>query len=717
MTPMVTTFALDEIGRGLPIDPEDLSSQLAAHRHLVIEAPPGTGKTTLVPPALANIVGGQGKVIVTSPRRVTARAAARRLRYLSGDSKAVGYRVKGDSQAGSAVEFVTPRVLVNALLRDPELPNVAAVVIDEVHERHLDTDLLLGMLIELTQLREDLRVVAMSATADAPRFATLMGAEIASYEAPMFPLTTTYAPHPERIQLSDAFLRHVAHVTQEASEKATGRALVFVPRIRDVERLTALIPGSLPLHGSLTAKEQDRALNRREGTVVATPIAESSLTVPGVTTVIDTGLERQPKRDALRGVTGLVTQTISQSSATQRAGRAAREAPGTVVCCYRQGDLTRDFPTPEILSADLTEAVLTALAWGSTELPMLDPFPEPAFTDALTTLEALHLANGHAITDLGRKAAAIPTDPRSAATLLRLGSGAAPAIARLTDDDPKRLARFTHRSRTVDPGTVASTLRPEWVAKKQADGTYLTAAGFRAGTRSRDMPHTDWIAITDISRSPRGYVINHAEPVNEEPEFVTDRKIITDGDNLQVRLVTHLGAIVIKETPAQPTPEERAQFEASKPKKMSARARNLFNRLQIAHRHHSDEWPEPQPGDYKELMGQVPWDKFGDIPPETWTSPAGNNHRINYTDNGPEVALKLQECFGLTTTPTIVGVPIIFELLSPAGRPLARTQDLASFWSGPYQGVRADMRGRYPKHPWPEDPLTAKPTARTKKRL
>lgn len=695
-------FNLQEIAVGLPIDPATISSALEDNRLLVVEAPPGTGKTTLVPPALANILAG--KVIVTSPRRVTARAAARRLRHLSGDPHAVGHRVKGDSQAGRDVEFVTPRVLINALLRDPELPGIGGVIIDEVHERHVDTDVLLGMLIELSQLREDLHVVAMSATADAQRFAELMGAGVASYEAPMFPLTTVYKPHPDRIQLTDDYLRHVASF-------AEGRALIFVPRIRDVERLTNMIPGALPLHGGLSAKEQDRALTRSDATVVATPIAESSLTVPGVSLVIDTGLERQPKRDALRGVTGLVTQTISQSSASQRAGRAVREAPGTVIRCYREVDLTRPYPTPEIASADLTEAVLTALAWGSTDLPMLDPFPEKAYADALATLRSLGLVDG-SITELGRKAATVPTDPRAAATLLRLGSGAAKTLAKLTDDDPRRLARLTHRSQPVDPGTVAATMRPEWIARRQGD-TYLTAAGFRA--QLKDVPlRSTWIVATDVTRSPRGYVIHHAEVLGDTPETEVTRKTQVVDGKLQARLVEHVGAIVVKETPVQPTAEELHRFEASKPKKMSARTRNLYERLVFAHEF--ADWPEPVPGDYKALMGQVPWDKFDSIPPETWTSPAGNNHRIDYTEHGPEVACKLQECFGLTETPTILGVPIIFELLSPAGRSLARTADLASFWAGPYAGVRADMRGRYPKHPWPEDPLTATPTARTKKR-
>ncbi|MDY6049396.1 MAG: ATP-dependent helicase C-terminal domain-containing protein [Corynebacterium sp.] len=730
-------FDLSAISAGLPLSSEAVSAALTS-RQLVVEAPPGTGKTTLVPPALANLVAAHdgGKVLVTSPRRVTTRAAARRLAHLSGTPGLVGYRVKGDSVPGRAVEFLTPRILVNHLLRDPLLEGIGGVIIDEVHERHLDTDLLLGMLIQVAELREDLHVVAMSATADATRFASLMGAEVASFPAPTYPLTTQYAPHPGRLEMSRDYLIHLADLARRGTRDADGgRTLVFVPRIRDVDTLVQMIPGALPLHGSLSAAEQDRALNPPapgDGQViVSTPIAESSLTVPGVRRVIDTGLERVPTRDSLRGVTGLITRTISQSSATQRAGRAAREAPGTVICAYSASDISQPFPTPEIAAADLTDAALVLAAWADSgfgeAIPLLDEPPTPAWASAWETLQGLGLVSiAGELTDVGRQAARLPVEPRSATALLTLGSGAADTIARLTDDSPGRLARMTFRSQPVAPGVVAQAMRPEWVARRVREGEYLTAAGFRVS--GAPLPHTDWIVATDITRSGDRFILHGWEEVDTPPTPTVSREIVSGkGGELartkpQVREVARVGAIVLSETPVQPTAEEQAQWEAQQPARWSEKATSLWERLNFAYRHAAgDRWPEPirptgaHTDAYQALMAQIPYDKFDQLPPETFTTPAGHAHRIDYSGETPHVAAKLQEFFGLTATPRILGVPVTVELLSPAGRPLAVTGDLASFWAGPYREVRRQMRGRYPKHPWPEDPLTAMPTNRTKR--
>ena len=787
-------FDLAAISAGLPLSPESVSAALAS-RLLVVEAPPGTGKTTLVPPALANLVAandghtGTSQVLVTSPRRMTTRAAARRLAHLSGSPLRrsgestgkktpglVGYRVKGDSVPGRAVEFLTPRILVNRLLKDPLLDGIGGVIIDEVHERHLDTDLLLGMLIQVAELRKDLHLVAMSATADAARFADLMGAEVASFPAPTYPLTTEYAPHTGRLEMSRDYLAHLAHLATTNRDEgpapdvsaapSTGRTLIFVPRIRDVDALVQMIPGALPLHGSLTATEQDRALSPAEErtahgdaqsigqVIVSTPIAESSLTVPGVRRVIDTGLERVPTRDSLRGVTGLVTRTISRSSATQRAGRAAREAPGTVICAYAATDISQAFPTPEIAAADLTDAAVVLAAWADTGfgdvtaesapgqqaglpgpgIPLLDAPPNPAWESAWDTLRGLELVEKMPwrLTELGRKAARLPLEPRSATALLKLGSGAAKTIARLTDDDPNRLARMTFHSKPVAPGLVAQAMRPEWVSRRVDDGEYLTAAGFRVSTGHSDVPHTEWIVATDITRSGEKFIVHGWEELETPPTPTVSREIVSGNGGkdqadkkqgkLQVREVARVGAIVLSETPVQPTAEEKDRWEKQQPARWSEKATSLWERLVFAHHHAAaDGWPEPirptgaHTDAYQALMAQVPYDKFDQLPPESFTTPAGHTHRIDYSGETPHVAAKLQEFFGLTATPRILGVPVTFELLSPAGRPLAVTGDLASFWAGPYREVRSEMRGRYPKHPWPEDPLTALPTNRTKR--
>ena len=380
-------FDLATIGRGLPV--LETIDSLPAEGHVVVQAPPGTGKTTLVPPALANQVNG--KVLVTAPRRVAVRAAANRLQELSGQR--IGYAVRGDTRKGQDVEFVTPGVLLRRLLRDPELEGVAAVAIDEVHERQLDTDLVLGMCLELAQLREDFRVIAMSATVDATRFSQLMGgAPIHSTEAVTYPLDITYEPLPGRAAGDREFWRGVARLASQQHEST----LVFVPGVREVNLVCEALAGHnvYPLHGRQTTQEQDAALYTAEQRiVVATSIAESSLTVPGVRTVIDAGLARVPKRDAQRGMSGLVTVSTSKSSADQRAGRAGREAPGTVIRCYSQEDYQHFSPhvTPEILAADLTQAALFLDCWGAGEdFPLLDPPPHAALADAHRTLRSLH---------------------------------------------------------------------------------------------------------------------------------------------------------------------------------------------------------------------------------------------------------------------------------------------------------------------------------------
>ena len=417
-------FDLSRIGAGLPV--AETIDSLPETGNVVIQAPPGTGKTTLVPPALANHAAGRGKVIVAAPRRVAVRAAAHRLSTLSGTPDKVGFAIRGESRKGSEVEFVTPGVLLRRLLKDPELEGVAAVAIDEVHERQLDTDLVLGMCLELAELREDFRVIAMSATVDAQRFSQLMDAPIHVTEAVTHPLDIHYAPMPGRAAGTREFYGDVAKQAARQQEST----LVFVPGVREVNLVCDALSGHnvFPLHGKQTTAEQDAALYTDEQRiVVATSIAESSLTVPGVRVVVDAGLSRVPRRDAQRGMSGLVTVSTSKSSADQRAGRAGREAPGTVIRCYSQDDYQHCSPhtTPEILSADLTQAALFLDCWGAgPDFPLLDPPPASALAAAHATLERIGAT---------QELALLPTDPRLGASLLRHGSQAAPVIASLAD--------------------------------------------------------------------------------------------------------------------------------------------------------------------------------------------------------------------------------------------------------------------------------------------
>ncbi|MDN4645755.1 helicase-related protein, partial [Arthrobacter sp. PsM3] len=474
LSPPPAPFELGVIGSGLAFahSLEELAGALRAggpSATAVVQAPPGTGKTTLVPPLLANLALADAcqlasaavpRIIVTQPRRVAARSAARRLAALDGSrvGDRVGYTVRGERQAGpgTLIEFVTPGILLNRLLADPGLETASAVVLDEVHERGLETDLLLGMLTEVRQLRGDLALVAMSATVDAPRFAALLGAggdmgdhdgggsaPVVDCPSALYPLAVDWvpaaAPRLDERGVTRAFLDHVADTaaSSHAGALASGLdvdALVFVPGAWEVSYVAGRLRGStraevLELHGQIGPTEQDRAVAGREPggsprIIVSTSLAESSLTVPGVRLVIDSGLSREPRRDASRGMSGLVNVSCSRASAEQRAGRAARQGPGRVVRCYDQKTFgaAPAHQSPEIAVADLTGAALILACWGSPGgrgLPLPDAPPQSAMDEAVEVLRELGaVAPDGLATDLGKTLARVPADPRLARALL-----------------------------------------------------------------------------------------------------------------------------------------------------------------------------------------------------------------------------------------------------------------------------------------------------------
>ncbi|AWB83140.1 ATP-dependent RNA helicase [Corynebacterium liangguodongii] len=741
-------FDLATIGEGLPV--AAVIDQLPDRGPLVVEAPPGTGKTTLIPPAIANQAG---KTLVTAPRRVAVRAAAQRLAQLDkselGDR--VGYSIRGEHAPGRLVEFCTPGVLLNRLLADPGLDGVGAVVIDEVHERQLDTDLVLAMCMEVAILREDFYLAAMSATLDAQRFADHLGAQILRTQALTHPLSIEYAPHPERAQGSRDFYRHVATLCD-----ADERTLVFVPGVREVELVCSLVDDAAPLHGRLTSTEQDRALHGTSRVVVATSIAESSITVPGVRRVVDAGLSRVPRRDAARGMTGLVTVSAAKTSADQRAGRGARLGPGTVVRAYSQADYQHFAPdiAPEITTSDLTSAALAMAAWGSPDLPLLDAPPAQAMQDAKATLAELGALDGSGITEFGRKLASLPLDPRLGAALLRQGSGAAETVAALAEgmggdlsraraprNQVRRLEKLVPHTDPVPAGDVVAAAYPGWVAKRLDEG-YLLASGTRA-TLDAGMGQPEWIAAAEVQLTQKGAVIRSAAPYALPAERITEdtRASLIDGA-VRGRKVTAIGAIELSSTPVRLTPEEAMEalagldFDALT---LDEGAQQLKNRIDFLHQRIGEPWPNVEEGDYSPeigevakgasisrldmrsaLMRQLPWPeaaRLDELAPERLAVPSGSHPRVDYAMGRPVVRVKLQECFGLAQSPTCAGVKVLFHLLSPAGRELAVTDDLESFWNGPYLQVRKEMRGRYPKHPWPEDPWTAAATARTKRHM
>ncbi|GAA2014788.1 ATP-dependent RNA helicase [Brevibacterium samyangense] len=950
----MTSFDLGRIGAGLsftPSVPALLEALASPDASVVVQAPPGSGKTTVVPPAVANLLAREStaresaaqeapaevprstrpaapRVLVTSPRRVAARAAASRLRSLMSSTAStgaprsvagtasgtlppealVGHTVRGESTAGpdTRVEFLTPGVLVRRLLNDPELPGIGAVVLDEVHERSLDTDLLLGMLAEVAELRGDLRLVAMSATVDAPMFARALGSE----DAPAPVVDSAAALHPVEVQWAPFshhrtdergvrrdFLDHVARtavraragfVAPEADaggspDRTTSPsahtaepgstpgdtavdALVFVPGAREVSHIAAAIarldPGIdvLELHGGIPAQDQDRAVRgRAEGErpriVVSTSLAESSLTVPGVRVVVDAGLSREPRRDLVRGMSGLVTVSASQASCVQRAGRAGRLGPGLVVRCFDE----RTFAaapahiTPEVRAADLTDAVLTLAAWGSPrgeDLRLPEPLPAEAARAAEAVLHGLGAVDDTgAITARGRALAQVPADPRIARALLdgaplagahraaevaaalasgerapggdlealvrELRDGRAPA-ARAFRREVDRLERIAQRPAGTARGTPsANTLpaadltgylvalaHPERIAREvpERPGTFLLSGGTRAAlpgvpssatsrsstaasgsssSVSQSSAEPRWLAVAEVQRASgaqaagTGAVIRAAAALSEDTALLAGAPLRTDpttaefsGGKVRARRERRLGAIVLSSTPTRPDAEDGRKAVQDALRRAgtgvldwSDAARALRSRLALLHRELGDPWPDVSEtgllARLDEWLGPeidalargasarsvhvtdalrrlLPWPeavRLDELVPERLEVPSGSHVRITYPEpeaDGtldaaarPLVEVKLQECFGWAETPRLVDgrVPVLFHLLSPGRAPLAITDDLASFWSGPYAGVRAEMRGRYPKHPWPEDPWTAVATKKTNRAL
>lgn len=843
-------FDLAAIGAGLSFAAalDELSAALDASGSVVVTAPPGTGKTTLVPPLLAS--RSNGRVIVTQPRRVAARAAARRLAHLDGSplGSRVGFTVRGERSVGAEtqIEFVTAGVLLRRMLDDPGLDGVDAVILDEVHERALETDLLIGLLSEVRELRDDLVVIAMSATLDATRIAAVIGtddspAPVVDHDVPAFPLTERWAPSPvprlDERGVTWGFLDHVARVTASAAgelvrEDPDADVLVFAPGARELSEIARRVRDATDafdvreLHGQIPPAEQDavirgRAPRDRPRIIVTTSLAESSLTVPGVRLVVDSCLSRHPRRDAGRGMTGLVTTASSRSSCVQRAGRGTRQGPGTVIRCVdeRTYAAAPARPVPEIAVIDLADAALLLACWGAPSgigLRMIDPLPAENLADAISVLRGLGAIDdeGRATAD-GRILARIPTDPRLARALrdgspvvgsrlaaevvalvsgelrvseadvahalIALRGGRSPE-ARRWRDDVNRLERMVAatpgiRSDLDGVGLVIALAFPERIAhrvERTADGaTFLLASGTRAGVHGT-LAAVEWLAVADVARASgratagSGAIIRAAAVLTEAQMEQAASHLMTDrveaefvGGRVQARRERRIGAILRSSAPVKASAQEGRDAVRRALRRdglgmftWSDTADALRRRLSLLRRELGAPWPDvsdaglvdsldawlaPEldrlaagtPAARLELSAPLrrllPWPeaaRLEELAPERLEVPSGSRIRIAYPEPDgdpharPVVAVKLQECFGWAATPRLVDgrVPVLFHLLSPAGRPLAVTDDLASFWSGPYSQVRAEMRGRYPRHPWPEDPWAAAPTKHTKNR-
>ncbi|WP_420081136.1 ATP-dependent helicase HrpB [Streptomyces sp. JL4002] len=858
MAPVPRSAALDAlpVREAVPA----LVSALDAHGTAVLCAPPGTGKTTLVPLVLAGLVGGGAprRVVVAEPRRIAARAAARRMAWLLGEGVggSVGFTVRGERFVGpdTVVEVVTTGVLLQRLQRDQELAGVDVVVLDECHERHLDADTVAAFLLDVrAALRPELRLVAASATTDAAGWARLLGdAPVVEAAGVAHPVETVWAPParpvrpPHGMRVDPAQLAHVASVVRRALAERSGDVLCFLPGVGEIARVAGQLAGVdaevLQVHGRAPAAVQDAALtpagHRR--VILSTAVAESSLTVPGVRVVVDSGLAREPRVDHARGLGALATVRASRAAGRQRAGRAGREAPGVVYRCWTEAEDGRlpAFPAPEIRIADLAQFALQAACWGDPDasgLALLDRPPAGAMAAAREVLGAVGAVDGAGrATPRGTRMAGLGLHPRLARALLdgaaALGARRAAELVALLSEEPPReygddLAAAWRRARTAgdgyqarwrtesrrleraagagagaaagtgagggEPGAagpggggagsddgvrsddgaaglVAALAFPERVARARGEGAFLMASGTGAelgeGSGLRRAP---WLAVAVADRSPHAASarIRLGAVVDEDTAraaaghlFSAGEEVRWEAGDLVARAVERLGAIELAARPLR-EPEsalvraallDGLRSEGLGLLRWSADARTLRARLGFLHRtlggawpdvaddaalvERADDWLEPELSRARRRadLGRIdagqalnrllPWStgeaaRLDELAPERIEVPSGSRIRVDYTDGQPVLAVKLQELFGLAETPRVAGVPVLVHLLSPAGRPAAVTADLASFWQGGYRAVRAELRGRYPKHPWPEDPATALPTRHTNARL
>ncbi|WEX88671.1 ATP-dependent helicase HrpB [Sinorhizobium garamanticum] len=802
-----------------------IGEALKAAPSVVLSAPPGAGKTTLVPLFLLDqpwLKGG--KVILLEPRRLAARAAAGRMAELLGEKvgETVGYRMRLDNRisARTRIEVVTEGVFSRMILDDPELSGVSAVLFDEFHERSLDADFGLALALDVqSALRDDLKIVVMSATLDVARVAKLLGdAPVIESQGRSFPIDIRYEDRNAGESAEDA----VARAIVEAHRSEAGSILAFLPGQGEITRTAERLAGRfdektaiVPLYGNLSQKEQDAAIRPAPaGTrkiVLATSIAETSITIDGVRIVVDSGLQRLPVFEPSTGITRLETVRVSRASADQRAGRAGRTEPGIAIRLWHPGQTAAlvAFTPPQILASDLSGLLLDLAHWGVADpsaLAFIDPPPETTLREARSLLIELGAldANG-ALTPHGRRIRDLALPVRLAAMAVSAAEEgeaqeACLLAVMLTEqglggdslDLEERLRRFrADRGDRADaarglarrmaadlkaqksngqsalPGPLLMHAFPDRIALQRGGrGRFVMANG-----RGAEVPETERLAaagmlvIADLTgRAGAQRVLAAAEITRADveahmPEAIRrEEQIFFDRTSRQVRArrVTRLGAIIFEETPlSRPSGEAAARALADGVRQMglavlpfSKETAQLRDRIGFLHRSIGEPWPGVsdeallarlddwfvpfQHGagsidgikahDLAEgLLSLVPYDlqrDLGKLAPTHFEAPTGHRHPIHYDGDEPLLSIRVQELFGLKAHPTIGNgrLPLLLELISPGHRPIQTTRDLPGFWSGSWRDVRADMRGRYPKHPWPEDPANAMPTTRAKPR-
>jgi len=825
----MTTKIMRSFETSLPIDAAlpQLTSALAGNDAAVLVASPGAGKTTRVPLVLLDEPWAKDKkILVLEPRRLAARAAAARmastLREQVGDT--VGLRVRFDSKVTkrTRIEILTEGVFTRLILDDPSLDGIAAVLFDEFHERSLDADLGLALARDAQLgLRPDLKLLVMSATLDGARVAALLGDALAvESEGRVFPVETRYLGRDPRASIE----RQAADAVERALRAESGSLLVFLPGAGEIRRTEELLKERIRdtnvdivgLFGALDAREQDRAISPsppgRRKVVLATSIAETSITIEGVRVVIDSGLARVPRYEPDVGLSRLETVRVSRAAADQRRGRAGRTEPGI---CYRLWDEPQTgslepYTRPEILSADLSSFALDLAQWGAGDtgqLAFLDAPPQAAMNEARTLLREIGaIDENNRITEEGRKLRALPLPPRLArmvvdAAAQGAGEMAAAIAAVLTErglggndvDLGHRLENFRRdRSRRAEdaramvrrwtatagnrqtdndqsPGALLALAYPDRVARNRggSGGAFLLANG-RGGMidPASALARETYLVVAELAGAAAAGRIVLAAPITLEEieqdfaEQIRDSETVTfdaTSASLRARRTRRLGSLVLAEQTrpvgfdsgsARLLAEGIATIGVRKLPWSKAQLQ-LRNRVMFLRRAEGDEWPDLSDDTLARTAAEwlapfltgktslqqigaddlaamldalLPWTlrkRIDAEAPTHFAAPSGSQVPIDYeAEEGPKLSIRVQELFGLAVHPTIAGgrVPLLIELLSPAHRPVQMTRDLPGFWRGSYKDVRTDLRGRYPKHPWPDDPLTAPATRRAKPR-
>lgn len=825
----------------LPIDvvlPE-LLEKLRAHDRLVVQAPPGAGKTTRIPLALLEQPWREGKILLIQPRRLAVYGAARRMAAELGEKPGgrVGYRTRYDQKTGADthIEVITEGIFLRQIQHDPELTGVGTVIFDEFHERAVTIDLGLAFALESqAALREDLRIVVMSATLDGAQLSQWLNAPLVQSDGRLFPVETRYAPRPVNTRLE----QHVANVIQRSLQQDSGNLLVFLPGFREQQRVKQRLEEmGLPdqvsvhlLHASLPQELQEQAIAPtppgQRKVVLSTNVAETSVTIEGIRVVIDSGQVRVSRYDERSGMARLHTETISAASAEQRRGRAGRVEPGV---CYRLWSETAQsllvaFSEPEMLHADLAAAALELCQWGASDpqrLPLLSPPPADRYRRALELLVELEALDRECrITVTGQQLAALGMHPRLGRLVWsqrdsRLAHAALASAAVLAEGDPLRFDGDSHQadlhlrlalwqSRAgagdlqkgnwqrvqnflqqtarrigmrfdpqqcddADAGIALAQAFPDRVAQRRAEHKqrYLLAngKGMQLGPRDSLASH-DYIVVLESDGSGGEPRIRLACPLTLAQlqtalgQHIEEREVIEWNEQrgaVEVEKRRQFGALILqRQRLPQPWPAgvQLCLLQALQKRQLQdlpwdEHSEQLIARVQWLRQQQPEQWPDFSrtalaasaedwllpylqdmssladvsrlnlPDALKNALDWSRWSELERLAPARWTLPTGSSPLLDYAaENGPVLRARLQEFYGLQQHPTLPGgQKLLLELLSPAQRPIQLTRDLPGFWQGSYKEVAKDMRGRYPKHYWPDNPQDAEATTRTKKHL